>query len=302
VSVHGEASPGVARFGVSVHDVDALELLEIARAAENAGFASLWFGEHVVVPYGHSAVHPTDLDGGQNRDSRYPQGMDPASKLLDPLVALAAVAASTERIRIATGIYLLTMRHPLVAARGLSTLAQIAPDRLVIGLGSGWLQEEFEALGIPFAERGRRYDESLEILRLAFRGGPFEYAGQHFSFGPLHVSETPVRAHIVLGGNSDRALRRAAAVADGWFASGTPTLEEAIRLRDQLERFRVEEGRPEPLEHFIRVPFDPDTIASYEDAGFRNMLFWLRDICLDGDPAPAFEHAAAALGIEATAP
>lgn len=286
-----------ARFGISVHDVTATELIDIARTAETAGFASLWLGEHVVVPYDHHTAHPTEAGDGQNREDRFPRGMDPAAKLIDPLVALAAVVASTTHIKVATGIYLLTMRHPLLAARGLSTLAELASDRLLVGLGSGWLREEFDALGIPFDERGSRYRESLEVLRLAFRGGAFEFRGRHFSFGSLHVSEKPVRVPIVLGGNSDRALRRAARVADGWFASGTPTFEEAVRLRDRLEGYRLEQGRPNALECFVRIPFDIAVIDSYREAGFQNLLFWLRDVCEDENRTAAFQRAADVIGI-----
>jgi len=282
--------------GVYVYDVTPRDLIDIARAAEAASFSTVWLGEHVVVPYDHHTVHPTGT--AQHGAAHVVQSLDPAAKLLEPLVALAAVVTATERIQVATGIYLLTMRHPLLAARGLSTLAELAGDRLVLGLGSGWLREELEALDVPWNERGTRFTESLEILRLAFQGGPFEYSGRHFEVGRLQVSESPVRAPIVLGGNSDRALQRAVASADGWFASGTPTFEEAVRLRDRLEQLRLEHGRADEIECYFRVPFGPSVIERYRDAGFRNLIFWLRDLCPDGEErATNFRRAADLIGL-----
>ena len=193
------------KFGVSVHDVDAGELIDIACAAEAAGFASIWLGEHVVVPYG--AVTPHPAPSGLELDKGIPRGVGFADKQLDPLVALAAVVSATSRIRVATGIYILPLRHPLLVARGVATLAEVSDGRFMLGPAPGWLEEEFDALGIPFNQRGSRYDESLEVLQTALRGGAFEHVGRHYRFGRVQISDTPVRVPIVLGGNSDPALR-----------------------------------------------------------------------------------------------
>jgi probable F420-dependent oxidoreductase len=285
------------RYGVYVYDVTPIELIGIARGAEQAKFDTVWLGEHVVVPYEHHTIHPTRT--AQHGAPRSAQGLDPAAKLLEPLVALAAVVTATERIEVATGIYLLTLRHPLLAARGLATLAALAGDRLIIGLGSGWLAEELEALDVPFAERRSRFRESLEVLSRAFEGGPFEHAGRHFQFGRLQVSAEPIRTPIILGGNSDRALQRAAVDADGWFASGTPSFDEAVRLRDRLEHLRREQGRAQEIEVYVRVPLERPLIDAYREAGFRNLIFWLRDIRTDGqERAASYLRAADVIGIE----
>jgi probable F420-dependent oxidoreductase len=288
------------KFGVSVHDVSAGELIDIACAAEASGFTSIWLGEHVVVPYG--AVTPHPASSGLELDKGIPRGVTPADKQLDPLVALAAVVSATSTIRVATGIYILTMRHPLLAARGVATLAEISGGRFMLGLGSGWLEEEFDALGIPFNQRGSRYNESLEVLQTALRGGAFEHAGRHFRFERVQISEAPVRVPIVLGGNSDPALRRAATKADAWFASGTPTLEEALRLRERLAHFRREHGRSGAMECFVRVPrLDTELIDRYRKAGFDNLLFWGRSIPVENESwDSAFRRAAGLLGLEPT--
>ncbi len=287
------------KLGVSVHDVSATELVEIGRAAEAAGFDSLWLGEHVVVPYGFGATHPTaDVEPDPAAD--YLPRMDPEGKLLDPFVALAAVAAVTTRLNVASGIYILTLRHPLLVARGAATLAEISGGRFLLGLGSGWLQEEFDALGVPFGERRSRYEESLDVLQAAFRGGPFEHAGGHFRFPRLQISEHPVRVRLVLGGNSDQALRRAAKIADGWFASGTPMLDEAIDLRERLEHFRREHGRSDEIECVVRVPrLEEGLVDRYRDAGFDSVLFWAQGVRTKygGDWSSAFRRAAEVVGI-----
>jgi probable F420-dependent oxidoreductase len=287
------------KFGVSVHDVGAAELIEIAKAAEAAGFDSLWLGEHVVVPYGFEAAHPTaNVEPDPAAD--YMPRMDPDGKLLDPFVALAAVAAATIRINVASGIYILTLRHPLVVARGAATLAEVSGGRFVLGLGSGWLREEFDSLGIPFGERRTRYEEGLEVLLASFQGGPFEHAGRHFRFPRLQISDGPVRIRLVLGGNSDPALRRAAKIADGWFASGTPMLEEAVYLRGRLEQFRLEQGRSDAIECVVRVPrLDDGLVDRYRDAGFDTLLLWAQGIRAryGDDWGSAFQRAAEVFGI-----
>jgi len=285
------------RIGVSVYNVRATDLVGLAVAADQAGFSSLWLGEHLVLPWGYDSEHPTHGDTPAD-ELRHPRIIEDSTELLDPFVALAAAAAVTSRIRLATGIYLLPLRHPLLTARGVASLADLSGGRFMLGVGSGWLQEEFDALDVPFADRASRYEESLTVLRAAFRGGPFEHAGRHWKFGPVQISPRPVDAPIVLGGNSDAALRRAARMADAWFASGNPTLDEAVDLLGRLTARCRERGRS--LETYVRVPaFDPAVVDRYEEAGFDNVLFWAEDICPPGaDRRASFRSAAEELGMQ----
>ena len=188
------------RIGVSVYNVRAADLVGLAVAADQAGFSSLWLGEHLVLPWGYGSEHPTHGDTPAE-ELRHPRIIEESTELLDPFVALAAAAAVTSRIRLATGIYLLPLRHPLLTARGVASLADLSGGRFMLGVGSGWLQEEFDALDVPFATRGSRYEESLAVLRAAFRGGPFEHAGRHWKFGPVQI--TPEA-----GRRSDRPRRQ----------------------------------------------------------------------------------------------
>jgi probable F420-dependent oxidoreductase len=285
------------RIGVSVYNVRAADLVGLAVAADEAGFSSLWLGEHLVLPWGYGSAHPTHGETPAD-ELRHPRIVEESTELLDPFVALAAASAVTCRIRLATGIYLLPLRHPLLTARAVASLADVSGGRFMLGVGSGWLQEEFDALDVPFATRGSRYEESLTVLRAAFRGGPFEHAGRHWKFGPVQISPRPVDAPIVLGGNSDAALRRAAAVADAWFASGNPTFDEAVGLRGRLIAHCRDRDRR--LETYVRVPaFDPSVVGRYEEAGFDNVLFWAEDICPPGaDRHASFGVASEQLGLQ----
>ena len=166
------------------------------------------------------------------------------------MVALGAVAGATTRIGLATGMYILPLRHPLAVARATCTLQEVSGGRFRLGIGAGWLREEFVALDVPFESRGARLEEAVEVVRRAWRGGPFAYRGDHFAFDEVQITPRPTPVPLVLGGNSPRALRRAATLGDGWFSSGTPSLPEAIRMRDELSRLRDQTGRgtgPLPL-------------------------------------------------------
>jgi len=260
-------------IGISAYDMPAPELLALAVAADQLGFDALWLGEHVVLPVGYGSDHPTSGETAAQHHSGPIVG--PATELLDPFVMLGAIAGATRRLRLATGIYLLPLRHPLITARAACTAQDVSGGRFLLGVGRGWLREEFDALDVPFDERGGRFDEAIEILRRAWAGGPFDYAGDHFRFPPVHVTPRPVRVPLVLGGNSDRALRRAASLGDGWISSGTPSFDDALRLRDRLDHLAVRHGRSRPLECYFRVEgFDPALVEQYRSHGIDHVVVW----------------------------
>ena len=281
------------RFGLSVYDVSASELADLAPAAEAAGFETLWLGEHLLRPVDYRAVHPTR----QPEQELAARIVGPGTRLTDPFVALAAAAGRTRRLQLATGIFVLPLRHPLAVARAVLTLQEIADGRLLFGAGLGWLREEFEALGVPFAGRAARFEESLDILRKAWAGGAFEHHGAVYDFGPVELTAQQARVPIILGGNTAPALRRAALRADGWFASGTPSLAEAVDLTARLDAARAAAGRAVPLTTYVRVPLSAD-VASYAEAGFSQVVFWAHELC---PPGPGrwdrLAAAAAALGV-----
>lgn len=288
------------RLGLSVYDTTFADLRDLAVAADELGFSSLWLGEHVVLPLGYGSEHPSTE--GETEQHHTGPIIDPSTRLLDPLVALAGVAAVTSRITLATGIYLLPLRPPLVTARMAATAAEVSGGRFVLGVGAGWLEEEFEAVGVPFAERTARYLESIEVLRAAWSGEPFSHAGRHWATGSVQLTTEPVAVPLVLGGNGPRALRRAAELGDGWFSSGTPTFEEALALRRQLLALRREAGRADRFDVHVRARIaDADELDRYAEAGFEDVVIWADTVWPDrGDidhKRAQLREAAARLGL-----
>ena len=288
------------QLGLSTYDISASELVQLAVAADEAGFESLWLGEHVVLPYEYASEHPTTGDTAHQHHTG--PIVDPSTKLLDPLVALAACAAATTHLRLATGIYILPLRHPLLTARMTLTLQDVAGGRFLLGVGSGWLEEEFTSLGVSFADRAARMDETLTILREAWGGKVFSHDSPMFSFGEVQVSPEPVEVPLILGGNTERALRRAATSGDGWFSSGTPSFEDTVRLRDRVVEFREAAGRRGEFPIYVRTARpDHAELARYEAEGFEHVLVWSDQLWpRDRDPdgrRSAFATAAAALGV-----
>lgn len=286
-------------IGLTVYGLRPRDLLDLAVAADEVGFDAIWLGEHIALPWGYSSEHPT-------HDETTPGHIagaivDPATELVDPLPALAAAAAVTTRLKLATGIYLLPLRHPLVTARAAQTVHEISAGRLMLGVGAGWLREEFDALGVPFQGRTAALEEALGVLRSAFAGGPFENPGPRFPFGRVQVSPRPVDITLVLGGNSEKALRRAVRLGDAWFSSGTPSFEDAARLRDRIARLCAEQGR-DPLRCYFRTEkWDDQTIGRYHAEGMTDLVIWADQVWPSGDLADkrrSLARAAEQLGLE----
>jgi len=234
----------------------------VAAGAEAAGFATLWAGEHVVM-----------VDDG---DSRYPYAPDgriavPAqADWLDPLIALSFAAAATSTIRLATGVLLLPEHSPLLLAKQVASLDVLSRGRLSLGVGVGWSRKEFDALGVPFERRGARADEYLAAMRTVWRDDVASFAGEFVSFVDVRVNPRPVRDRripIVVGGNSDAALRRAARLADGWYGFN---LDGTEHVHERLERLRrsCEQASRDPAEVDVAValagggPHDHERLAA----------------------------------------
>lgn len=259
--------------GLSVYDITAPDLLELGRAADEAGFDALWLGEHLLLPVGYASEHPTA--SGQSHEHIKGPIVSPDTELVDPLVALAAVAGATTRIGLATGIYILPLRHPIVTARGAATLQEASGGRFRLGVGAGWLEEEFASLDVPFAERRTRLAESITVLRAAWAGGAVGHRGRHFSVDRVQVCRRPVDVPIVMGGNTPKALARAVELGDGWFASGTPDLEESVRLFGEIQSLWQARGGDGEFPCWFRVgSAAPDVLDRYREAGIRHVVVW----------------------------
>ncbi len=190
---------------------DPAAAVDMARAAEAAGFESLWTVEHTVVPAGYESTYPYDPSG------RMP-GADDAP-IPDPLVWLAFLASATSTINLGTGILIQPQRNPVVLAKEVATLDHLSGGRMQLGVGVGWLEEEFEAIGVPFAERGPRTDDGIAAMRALWGEARATHHGEFASFTDCICRPQPVAGSVPvhIGGHSDAAARRAGRIGDGFF-------------------------------------------------------------------------------------
>jgi probable F420-dependent oxidoreductase len=197
----------------------------VAGEAESAGFSTLWSGEHVVM------VDRPDSPYPYARDGRIAVPSD--ADWLDPLVALAFVAATTSRIRIATGILLLPQHNPVLVAKQAASLDVLSRGRFLLGIGIGWSSEEFAALGIPFRGRARRAREYVDVMRTLWREDVSSYDGEFVQFREVRSYPKPTRDRrvpVILGGNSDAAIDRVVEYGDGWYGFNLSMDEIAGRM------------------------------------------------------------------------
>lgn len=208
-------------------------LTELATAAEAAGFESLWTVEHVVYPESYASEYPYDPSGRMAAASDTP--------LPDPLLWLAFAAAATERIRLGTGILILPQRNPLVLAKEVATLDDLSGGRVELGVGVGWLREEFDALGVPFEARGARTDEYVEVLRTLWTTDRASFHGRFADFDGVSSNPKPARGRVPIhvGGHSRAAAERAGRLGDGFF----PGKGDLAELVDVVRQTAADHGR-----------------------------------------------------------
>ena len=238
--------------------------ISMAQAAEEAGFESIWTVDHVVVPKGYKSTYPYAASGRMgdgNEDMHYP----------DPLIYMAYLASVTKTIRLSTGILIIPQRNPVVAAKQIATLDQLSGGRIDLGIGVGWLEEEFNAIGVPFQERGRRTDEHIAAMRALWANDFAEYHGDFVDFEPIFCRPQPLNGTIpiIVGGHSKAAARRAGRIGDGFFpARGTPH-----DLFDIVKTTATENGRdPEEIEFTVSVPEDLNEIPELAKIGVKRIL------------------------------
>ncbi len=211
----------------------------VGRAAEAAGIDSLWTVEHVVYPDEYGSTYPYD-DSGR-------MAMAPDTDLTDPLTWLTWVGAHTSTLRLATGILILPERNPVVLAKQLGTMDALTGGRIDLGIGVGWLREEFDALGIPWERRGARTDEYVAAMRTLWSGNSVSFDGDFVSFSGVSSNPKPVNGSvpIVIGGHSDAAARRAGRLGDGFW----PGKGDLDHLLDVMRREAEAHDRdPEAIE------------------------------------------------------
>lgn len=242
-------------------------LAHLAKTAEQRGFESLWTVEHVVIPHNYQTPYP------YSRDGKIPGGEEVAIE--DPLLPLAYAAAVTSRIRLATGILILPQRHPLYVAKEIATLDVLSRGRVILGIGSGWLKEEFDALGLDFHQRGARTDEAIAAMRVLWRESTSTFHGKHFDFREVKSFPKPAQTGgvpIHIGGHSPAAARRAGHTGDGFF----PAIGDVEKLKELFAIMREaaqKAGRdPVKIELSSGGRPDLDTIKRLQDIGVSRVV------------------------------
>lgn len=256
------------KISMQLFGLAAADFLPLVERAEQLGFECVWLADHVVTPLTFEKKYPYAPSGDP--------GFKPETPLTDVAVTLGYLAARTTTIRLGTGVFVLPMRNPFHVARSWAALQNLSGGRAVFGVATGWMREEFDAVGVDFVDRGRRADEMLDVLALLWSGEPVEFHGTHFDFGPVHFAGAPTEPiPLVFGGHAGPALRRAASRGSGWFG---PNLDLAgsQALTRRIDRLRAELGRDhEPFAHYVRLHGDigPGTLRAYEDAGYEHLVF-----------------------------
>jgi probable F420-dependent oxidoreductase len=278
-----------------VGTIDPLAIPARARALEDAGFDSLWVSDHVVMPMTIGSYYPFANDGQAPWTGDIPY--------VEAIVTLAVAATATERVRLGSAVLVLPQRNPVVLAKQVASLDAVSGGRIELGVGAGWLQEEFEALESPFEERGRRMEEWIEVLRDFWTGRPSARDGIYpVSEGLVQLPVPPHSVPLLVGGHTKAAFRRAGSLGDGWLAQQAVPNLDVEHLATEICAVRA---------HALKVGRDPATLRfvlrlvestgrealiarqlpELEAIGIHEVIV---DTALDGDPVPVHDTLRAA--------
>ncbi len=246
-------------------------LAQVAQKAEALGYESVWIPEHLAVPVNMRARYPGSADG------KFPGG--PGVALHDPFVALAFVAAHTKTIKLGTGVFVLPLRNTLAVAKAVASLDVLSQGRLLFGVGIGWCEEEFEAVGMSFKDRATRTREAIAAMKALWTDETPQFAGRFHNFSPVGFNPKPIqKPHppIIFGGESRAALKRTAELADGWCGirytpdSVKPYLTQLKELADKAGRnfsqLEITAGMEPSL------PLTLDTVKRFAEAGVHRLM------------------------------
>ena len=262
------------KFWQAITWAETEQLIEIARFAEEMGFHGLMSGDHAVYPESIVPNYPYSESGvpPMQSDDEYP----------DQTAIFAAMAAVTSKLLFTCGVYVLPLRNPHEVARASATLAILSDNRFILGVGIGWMKEEFDIYGVDFHQRGKITDEIIEVLQTLWSGQMVEYHGAHFDFPRVQLSPAPsTHPPIYVGGSSEIALRRAARVGGGYIGAGTAP-DDVGPLLQRLNELRQEYGRDHlPFEAMIGISASP-SLTLYQR---------LADKGLESTVAPPFQYA-----------
>lgn len=256
---------------------------ELVVEAEKLGVEGVTVGDHVCVPADVDSEYPYT-----GKQAILPVG----TEFPDPLTWISSLGTATTNLRFLTHVLLLPLRHPLLVAKEVSTVAAMIGSRIELGVGVGWMREEFDALGIPFEERGARMDEAMPLLRTLWSGEVVEHHGQFYDFEPLALHPAPPRpVPLFVGGHSGPAVRRAATLADGWVGVN-PKFEELEAILAKIEQRRRAEGtidKPFTVRTGLKGPIDSQSISAVAKLGVDGLIVMPHQLVPRG--APVYELA-----------
>lgn len=238
--------------------------------AEALGYESVWTAEHVIIPQHYDSVYPYNPSG------KVPFKADAA--IIDPLVALTFIASATTRLRLGTGVNILSQMNPLYLAKWASSIDHLSQGRLMLGLGIGWLREEFAAIGVPFEHRGKRANEYLEALKAVWTGDEVNYQGEFVNWQGFVMRPTPVQpggVPLVIGGVSAPAIRRTARYGDGWYVIGKDVDEYRAHMQALTEECQRQGRNPADIEvtgYWDYYNQGIDSLSVYEELGVQRLL------------------------------
>lgn len=248
-----------------------------AQAAEEIGFDSLWVSDHVIVPRNLSSRYPYSESG------EFPFRAE--SSFLDPIATLLFVAGCTERVRLGTAVLIVPYRNPVVQAKELATLDFVSGGRLILGIGTGWMEEEFKALDVPFEHRGSRTNEYLRLITQLWTADDTSFSGRYYQLENVGFYPKPLQQPhppIWGGGHSEPAFKRGGYFCDGWLGANVSPREAAAQF-ERVKAYAAEAGRdPETLTLAARIPLRlspgseqalPDSIGEYRAAGVSHLAF-----------------------------
>jgi len=215
---------GLIPINIGISDVK--QMTGLAQRAEGAGFESVWTFEHVIVPIDYASKYPYNETGKM--------GAEPETPFIDPLIALTAVAATTSTIRLATGVNILSQVNPLLLAKQTASLDVLSNGRFMLGVGIGWLEEEFTAMGVPFERRGARFDDYVQAMRKVWSGEVVEHRSEFLNWTGFKSRPLPVQnpMPVIIGGSKGKIYERIARYGNGWFVPGTDAGAIKAQLAD----------------------------------------------------------------------
>lgn len=242
------------------------EMVALAQAADEAGWDTLAVSDHIVNPVETRSRYPYRKDGNRRWEMGTPWP--------DPWVTIGHLSALTKNLRFLTTVFILPARTPISVAKSVGTAAVLSGNRVDLGIGMGWMEEEFELMNVPFAQRGKRADEMIGILHQLWTGEVVEHHGEHFDIPALEMLPAPTEPiRVMVGGVSDHALRRAAR-NDGWI-SELQTIAEMADTRAKLDTYREELGRsdvPFSMYGSLKDAWDLDGYRRAAEAGLTHLV------------------------------